>query len=117
MAFQPINNPPTFSVGETVYLRASAEKGFLEFYRIEEIRHSGSGYVYFLKIRPRRAMDELPTVGDRNTLKQSGGLRFTESELITVCEALELKKDYHTTQLANANAELAKYDCDSSGSG
>lgn len=118
MATGPITNPPKYSPGDTVYIKSSAQKGFLESYRVEEVRHSGSRYEYLLKIKPRRFNDELQSVGDRNTLQQSGGLKFRETQLITVCEALEFKKAYLENQLSSTNNRLNQLDCDSgSGSG
>jgi len=117
LPYNKINNPPLYSVGETVFLRASAERGFLESYRIDEIRHSGNGYIYFLLINPRRFNDELPTIGDRNSLRQTKGLKFRESELITICEALALKRVFHENKLADTVAELSRLCDEESGSG
>lgn len=115
MTFQPISEPPRFSPGEVVYLKASAEKGFLESYKVEEVRHAGSSYKYIIRIKPKRVNDDLPPVGDRNDLKSYGTLRFTEIELVTVYEALLLKQAYLTSQLAAVAVDIAKFQNGTSG--
>lgn len=80
---------PTYQEGDQVYLRESAALGFLEAVTISGIRRINGKWAYAIRAgmaRPYAAT----TYGDRTSLVNGATLFFTESELISVCDALDL---------------------------
>lgn len=76
-----------FDVGDTIFIRASANKGFLEHYRITDIHKQPSvaEYMYELDIHGTAPVTTNALVLNKPLFRQ---LFFRESELIDQCEAL-----------------------------
>lgn len=108
---------PLFNVDDVVYLLESAKvAGSLEKYKVQQIRsvslsNGRTKWKYSLEVKSRNYLDERQTVGDRNDLRNPKFLEFEESELGTLCDALDLRIMFLTGQLAQAQAQLNTY-CD-----
>jgi hypothetical protein len=90
---------PTYSVDDTVYLDSSARRGFLEQYKITGIIATQQSIQYTIDLAPLPPTPR--TIADRyNVRLHSKQLYFSESELITFCEAIPLIISYLTTQLS-----------------
>lgn len=93
-------NAPTYEVHDVVYFRESAAIGHLEAVRISGITRFNDTWLY--AIQPSATMPtSVAQYGDRITAVQSKTLYFTESELITHCDALALA-------IANTERNLAR---------
>jgi hypothetical protein len=80
---------PQFKIGDLIYLKSSAQIGFLESYRITEVfQVMKDRWLYKIAIEKNPPTSQ--TVGDRIDLKTYADLIFDESELLTYCEAQEL---------------------------
>lgn len=97
---------PRFSPDDVVYIAASANRGFIESYRVDQVRSVGTRYWYSIRIRPRNEKDQRLTVGDRNDLRKTGYLEFAEEELCTLCEALPLVRTYLENALADIENKI-----------
>lgn len=78
---------PKFAIGEIVYLAEPAASGELEAYRISSVRKTGNNWIYSVDINQKPPAEQ--TVGDRIDLKSPLSFLFEETELITLCEALD----------------------------
>jgi len=79
---------PRFKIGEVVYLVESAALGELEAYKIGGLRQtSPNTWVYQIYIEQKPPAEQ--TVGDRIDLKESREMFYEESELFTLCEAVQ----------------------------
>lgn len=94
---------PTYSIGDLVYIVASAKIGFLESYKITGI-HSKTGgkYVYQINLKERHPNEK--TIGDAVDLKRSRSLFFDESELTDFCTASSLRITYLQRKLSEAQS-------------
>jgi hypothetical protein len=91
-------NPPTYDIGDVVYLRESAALGFLEAVVISGISRGPNNWVY--SIVARAGQPAAPALyGDRITAVQGMILYFSEDEFVTVCDAQALVE-------ANLQAQL-----------
>lgn len=79
---------PQYSVGDVVYLRESAGLGFLEAVRISEVRSRSNEWIY--AIQARASQPNSVSYGDRISHVNGQVLYFSESELISQCEALSI---------------------------
>lgn len=96
-----------FNVNEVVYLRESAALGFLEAVRISTVIQERTGV--FFEVNFNAKSPQVPSIfGDRNQLSSGVKVRFVESELVTLCEALGLARDYLTGRLADIEAQIAR---------
>lgn len=102
---------PRFDIGDYVYLVSSAKRGFLEPYRVDQVRTYGSKYRYAIRIRPRNHKQSVTTVGDRIDLRKTGLLEFKEEELCVLCEALLFKKAYLEEVLDATNDQISRHQC------
>lgn len=79
---------PQFKIGDVVYLIESAALGELEAYKIGAIKQVTDGtWVYQIFIDQKPPTEQ--TVGDRIDLKEPRDLFYEESELFSLCEAIE----------------------------
>lgn len=79
---------PHFKIGEVVYLVESAALGELEAYKIGALKQTSPDvWVYQIFIEQKPPTEQ--TVGDRIDLKESRDLFYEESELFTLCEAIQ----------------------------
>lgn len=79
---------PIYKVNDVVYLIESAKVGFVESYRVSEVRQDSTGaWLYKISVNPRAPIGG-PTFGDRLTLKTSLDFELRESELCDYCTAL-----------------------------
>jgi hypothetical protein len=79
---------PRFKIGEIVYLVESAALGELEAYKIGAMKQTSPDiWVYQIFIEQKPPTEQ--TVGDRIDLKESRDLFYEESELFTLCEAVQ----------------------------
>jgi hypothetical protein len=81
---------PLYRRDESVYLKSSAELGKLEAYKITSIKQVQSGrWVYRIDIGKKPPAQGM--VGDTFDVRMTEpSLFYTEAELITVCEALDI---------------------------
>ena len=87
-----------YNIGDTVYLKSSAKRGFLESYKITGAVMLQGITQYTIDIAPKPPTPR--SVGDRYNVKLPYKiLYFRESELIAFCDALDLIINYHTVQL------------------
>jgi len=78
---------PKYRINDLVYLDSSARIGQLESYRVGAIHDKGIGkYIYQIFIEQRPPAES--TVASLNDLKFERELFFTETELLTGCEAM-----------------------------
>lgn len=90
---------PRFRINDLVYLFTSAKVGRLESYRVGSIHDNGLGrYIYQIFIDPKPPRET--TVADRVDLKSSRDLFFTEDELVTACEAMDIALTSLNNQLS-----------------
>lgn len=96
----PISSPPPppststavvheFKSGDTVYLRESAVRGFIESYVIHSVREMNGVFRYTIKIDARPPKFNA-TVGDQNRLARGWTFELSAGELVTYCEAVDL---------------------------
>jgi len=104
-----------FNIGDSIFLLASAKKGFREEYTVEQLRNTGGRWKYALNVRSKQGKINFFSVTDRYTLQESGSLEFNESELLTECEALDYIISHHQTLLASYIARKSSLACDGSG--
>jgi hypothetical protein len=106
-----------FKIDDVVYLRTSAQIGFLESYKVTGIYQVRNGvFTYTININERPPSAQ--TVGDRIILKQPTTLYFNEDELLSYCEAQQIVVDHLRRRLASEEARLqARCPSGSGGSG
>jgi len=79
---------PKFRINDLAYLASSARVGQLESYKVGGIHDKGLGkFIYQIFIDQKPPAEA--TVGGLNDLKEERQLFFTESELISGCEAMD----------------------------
>lgn len=79
---------PAFKIGDVVYLVESAALGELEAYKIGGLKQVTAGtWVYQIYIEQKPPTEQ--TVGDRIDLKEPRELFYEESEIFTLCEAIQ----------------------------
>ncbi len=106
---------PKYEIGEGVYFRSSAARGFLEAVRITIISKVQSGWIYGITYRPNEP--QAPAYyGDRINLGYVNPQQvfYTEDEFVTYCEALGLAERYLQIQLNNIQGLIAS-NCGTSG--
>lgn len=92
---------PLYNIDDVIYLLESAKIGFIESYRISEVRQDSTGsWLYKISVSPRAPIGG-PTYGDRLTLKTSMDFELRESELCDYCTAVDFA-------LAAARAQVVK---------
>jgi hypothetical protein len=105
-----------FRIDDVVYLRSSAQIGFLEAYKISGIfQLRNDRYVYTIDINRRPPSAQ--TLGDHIDLKRIQTLYFTEDELLTFCEAETLVVQNLERRLREEKARFAARCSVSPGSG
>lgn len=95
-----------FQIEDIVYLRASANIGFLEAYRVDSVQQVVKNkWVYKLKFQAQSGASTA-TVGDAVTVSGPvlSELYFQEAELCTLCEASTLQIEALERRLAAARA-------------
>lgn len=80
---------PLFNIGDSVYLKESAQNGFLEVVRISHILTSTDGQWTYNVITGTK-LPAATTFGDRNTHQNPFVLYYNESELISFCDAADI---------------------------
>lgn len=101
---------PRFGFNEVVYLIESAEAlGRLESYRIDNLTWDTeiNQWVYSFTIRPRPGKN-MP-VGDRDDMTRTYEIKYEESALCKVCEALPLIVTFLQTAVDRDKARLAAF--------
>lgn len=95
---------PLYDINDTVYLKESAALGFLEAVRISGIVKQAAGWLY--TIEARSAQPTAPTLyGDRIAFTNRATLYFSEDELITLCNALDLAEAHALAVLSRIQAQ------------
>lgn len=93
---------PRFGINEIVYNRESALLGYLEAMRVEGVQYDpavGRTFYYFTF---KKTKLNNQTVGDANDLRSDNTIKIIEEELLTYCEALDIKIIYLQNALAGA---------------
>jgi hypothetical protein len=94
-----------FNVGDLVYLRSSAQIGFLESYRVTEVFQAvRNRWLYRVDIDQKPPSSQ--TVGDQIDLKSGTRLIFDEDELLVFCEAQTIIVDFLRRRLTAEQARL-----------
>jgi hypothetical protein len=94
-----------FDIGDIVYLKASAQRGFLESYQISSVRTEGSVFIYYIKVvpTPQRSIasgNYLNHIDDKE-------IGFYEDQLISSkSEVVNLAIQYHESQIEYLNTLL-----------
>jgi hypothetical protein len=111
------NTAPTYQVDDLIYLRSSAQIGFLESYRISQIvQRNKNEYLYKIDVVRKAPLEQ--AVGDRINLKSPATMVFSEDELLTYCDAQTLVVYFLERRLAQERARLiARCPTGSEGSG
>jgi hypothetical protein len=103
---------PVYEPTDVVYLRESAAMGFLEPQRIVGAHLGQDGWLYTISTHLNVAGNGVYM--DRRSLVNAQTLYYSESELVTYCDALELAVD---KTRRDYEALLAKQAADCSGTG
>lgn len=102
---------PTYDIGTVVYLRESAAQGHLEAVKVDSITKDRTGGWVYTVAAPGANPTAPSQFGDRKSFQSMGILYFTESELLTKCDALTLMESYFERQLSyvqNLKASLCE---------
>ena len=83
---------PAYHENDVVYLRESASIGFLEAIRIGSIIRYNGQWLYGATNLVKNPIAP-PFYGDRITVSHTGTVFYTEDELITICEALDMAEE------------------------
>lgn len=97
---------PLFGIDDIVYLLASARRGFLESYRIDNVIYEPKDGTWVYLINVKRSPIAGQTVGHFRDLRIHGSLYFSEAELIDYCTAVETALLYHQRMVATFQAKL-----------
>lgn len=90
---------PLYNIGDILYIKESAAIGFLEAVRISGVyQHTQENWIYTVEAR---AASPRPAAigGDRILHVNNAVLYFSESELISYCEALTLAESNVSNRL------------------
>ena len=101
-------NSPKYDVGDIVYFKTSAARGFIEPVKIGIVAKIDTTWVYGLKYK--NSEPSAPRVfGDRISLGGLGAQQvyYTEDEFQTYCEALSVAERYLTSQLTAIQTLIA----------
>ena len=94
---------PLFSVGDTVYLKESAELGFLEAARVGHVMTStNEEWVYGISLGG--SLPSAPTFGDRIHYRKVPEPYYNESELLSFCDAADFVEDFLSARLVDIRA-------------
>jgi len=95
---------PAFDIGDVVYLKSSAEIGFIEATRISNIGYNTLTKLpmYLISRQPKPPQEA--TVGDQVDLKSDLDYWLTEDELLVYCDALDMAITAQEAQLAKLRA-------------
>jgi len=104
---------PFFRVTDTIYLIESAKRGFIESYRIDEVRQDESGTWKYKFFVPSSPPNFNATYGDRITLKYNTEFELEESEVCSYCDAVDLA--YAAAQQVVAKLAILKQQCEETG--
>lgn len=97
---------PLYKTGDTVYLKESAQIGFLEAVRISSVLTSTNDqWTYTISFDGK--LPTPPTFGERITHHSPRTLYFNESELITFCDAADLVESVLSQRLAEIQQQRA----------
>ncbi|MEM3000680.1 MAG: hypothetical protein QXP41_00610 [Candidatus Nitrosocaldus sp.] len=103
---------PKFRINDVVYLVESAALGELEAYRIGALRqHTDGDWIYDIYIDQKPPAEQ--TVGDRIDLKTTVDASFHESDLATLCEALNIAI-YNVQSRINRYSNIYTTECGAS---
>lgn len=98
---------PLYGIGDVVYLRESANLGFLESVRIASVnRQTNEVWTYTVSLTGK--LPASPLFGERITHQPERTLFFEESELLLECDALELAETHLITRLNDVQTRLAQ---------
>lgn len=98
---------PLYSHGQQVYVRESANLGFLEGYYIDTVLNQGGGWVYTILPTVPTPVQLGPVFGERIAKNRTAEMYFNEDELATYCDALLLAQAALQRRLAAIEIELA----------
>lgn len=102
-----------YGINEIVYLKESAANGYLEALKVGAVQYDSSigRTMYFFTFK--KGAVKTQTAGDANDLRRENTIAVVEEELLTRCEALDIKIAFLVSELAKANA--MKSDCTPAG--
>ena len=85
-----MSNAPRWSINDIVYLRESAAIGFIEGYRITNIKFDPSYNRWLYEAAIKHRGTEPNTVIDLHNLRRSEVLTLAENDLVSQTEALDI---------------------------
>ena len=97
---------PKYTIRADAYLRTSASIGYLEKVRVASVVQVNQGSWAYGIAHAAASPGAVPTISDRINYAQSTQVYYSESELVTYCEALGLAKVYLEYQLAKVEIML-----------
>lgn len=86
---EPELGRPRFEVGERVFIRASANIGFIESYDVDRVHFTPSRQQFAYEINLARFPVQ-GNIGDRRPSDPGAQLFFNESEFVSECEAFDI---------------------------
>lgn len=99
---------PKYSVGDKVWLRESAARGFLEPVIIQVVTQNSQGsWIYTVIFKAKMPIN--PAIyGDRVLLNNSNAINYAESEFVSYLEACLLVEQYLKTELLKVQQIISK---------
>ena len=95
---------PTYDINDVVYLKSSAEIGFIEAVRVSNIAYDPLTKLPVYLISRQTKPPQESTVGDQVDLKSDFNYWLTEDELLTYCDALDMAILSQEAQLVKLRA-------------
>jgi hypothetical protein len=102
---------PKYKVDDVVYFRSSAVIGFLETAKISGMQSYQGQWIYTIYAGGPSVVPN-STYGDRKSLLDKSTMYFSESEFITLCEALPMMKAHLEDRLNKVNIALTQNGCE-----
>lgn len=100
-----------YSIGDFVYLKESAAIGLLEAYRIDKIEIDANSNIIYHLDTAVRPPDAIRTTGDAVGYGIGSTIPVGVSEIIDMCDAVDLAITYHTAVLNKLN-NIKNSNCD-----
>jgi len=108
-----MNQNPKYKIDDVVYLRSSAVIGFLEAAKISSMQTYQGQWIYTIYAGGPSVVPN-STYGDRKSLLDKSTLYFTESEFVTLCEALPMMRAHLQDRLDKVEEAITKNGCEPS---
>jgi hypothetical protein len=101
---------PKYKVDDIVYLRSSAVIGFLETAKISGLHTHQGQWIYTIYAGGPTVVPN-STYGDRKSLLDKTTMYFSESEFVSLCEALPMMRAHLQDRLNKIDAAIEINGC------